>query len=109
MYPGPTTGGLQQPPHPPQQQAFLTALGQHVGLPHHTPTGAHHGFDAAVCCPAAKAAAAAGAGCLWCATATAGCPIILEPVAGYLGSAVAGLFLQHDDSSAAPVHDRVDC
>jgi hypothetical protein len=73
------------------------------------PTGAHPGFGAAVCCPAATAAAAVGTGCLWCATTTAGCPIILEPVAGCLRSAIDGLFLQHDDSLAAPVHDRVYC
>jgi hypothetical protein len=36
MYPGPTMGELQQPSRPQQQQVFLTAPGQPVGLSQHT-------------------------------------------------------------------------
>jgi hypothetical protein len=36
MYPSPNMGELQQPPRPQQQQVFLTALGQPVGLSQHT-------------------------------------------------------------------------
>jgi hypothetical protein len=36
MYPGPTMEEPQQPPRPPQQQVFLTALGQPMGLSQHT-------------------------------------------------------------------------
>ena len=36
MYPGPTMGEMQQPSRPQQQQVFLTAPGQPVGLSQHT-------------------------------------------------------------------------